>query len=42
MAQQKNCRTDFLDLPRPRTAAWSDKMALVKASVNLWKTQEVS
>lgn len=37
-----NCRTDFLDLPRPRNAVWSAKMSLVGVNVNLWKTEEVS
>jgi hypothetical protein len=39
---KQNSQTDFLDLPRPRNAVWSAKMSLVGASVNLWKTKEVS
>ena len=41
-AQQLNCQTDFLEFPRPHSAARSVKMALLVANVNLWKTPEVS
>jgi hypothetical protein len=37
-----NFQAYFLELPRPRNAVWSDKMALLLASVNLWETLEVS
>ena len=39
---KRNRQTDFLELPRPHHAVRSAKMALEGASVNLWKTPEVS
>jgi hypothetical protein len=41
-AQQTDYQSDFLEFPRPHCGVWSDKMALLLVSVNLWKTLEVS